>query len=153
MPRFHFRLQVLLDHRRRIEDECQRELAKSLRGRMILQDQLRQMRQTIVDAKRQLGQGLVGRVDLDAVGQFARYSGQSTQRAQQIVVKLAAGERQIAAARDRLLTATRNRKALELLEERQRRAWRQEQDRREAAALDELAVQGYARAMLAGVGD
>ena len=119
MPAFRFRFEIVLRHRTLIEDECQRDMAKVLRHRMILQDQLRLMQETIVDSKRQLGDGLIGRVDLDRVAQFARYSSQVAQRARDIVQKLVTAEKQIEIARQKLLKATRDRKALELLRDRQ----------------------------------
>lgn len=131
------------------EDERQRELAKCLRQRMILMDQLRQMQQTIRDSKRSLGDTLVGRVDLGRVATFAHYSGQTAVRAQQIVQKLAAVEKQVDEARQRLLAAVKDRKALELLRDQRFEAWRQEQERREAADLDEMAIQGFVRAAAA----
>jgi flagellar FliJ protein len=150
MARFRFRLEPVLRYRRLLEDEAQRELAKLMRHRMILQGQIRQMQETITASKRQLGQGLIGRVDLGSVAQFARYSGQATQRARQIVSSLAAAEKQIGAAREKLLRATRDRKALELLEDRHRQQWLAAQERKEAAAMDEIAVQAYARQFAVG---
>jgi flagellar protein FliJ len=150
MPAFRFGFEIVLRHRTLVEDQCQRDLAKVLRHKMILEDQLRQMQETIVDSKRQLGSGLIGRVDLDRVAQFARYSGQVAQRARDIVQKLVTAEKQIEIARQKLLKATRDRKALELLRDRQFRRWKMEQDRREAAAMDELAVQSYARRLVLG---
>jgi flagellar FliJ protein len=151
MAKFRFQLEAVLRHRRLVEDQGQRELAHFLRERMILHNQLRQMQQTISQSKHDLGDGLVGVVDLDKVAQFARYSGQTTQRAQQIVVRLASLEKQIAAARIRLMDAVRGRKALEMLRERYLALWRRDQDRQEAAFLDDIALQGHARAQAAGV--
>ena len=148
MANFRFKLEPVLRHRCLIEDECQRELAKALRHQLILRGQLRQMQQTIVESKRRLGDGLIGRVNLDQIAQFARYSGQVTQRAHGIVARLAAAEKQIQTARERLLHAARDRKALELLRDRQHRRWQEMQGRREAASMDELAVQGFARLAL-----
>lgn len=150
MAKFRFKLEPVLRYRRILEDEAQRELAKAMRHRMILQDQLRQMQETITSSKRELGRGLIGRVDLDSVAQFARYSGQTAQRARQIVASLVTAEKQIEAARERLLKATRDRKALELLEDRHRRAWHAEMERKDAAATDEIAVQAYARQLVLG---
>ena len=151
MAKFRFQFESVLRYRAIIEDECQRELAKVMRHRMILQDQLRQMQQTIVGSKQELGASLIGRVDLDRIAQFARYSSQSAMRAREIVLKLAGAEKQIEAARQKLLRATRDRKALELLRDRQERRFAQEQDRKEAAALDEMAVQAYGRLAVRGI--
>jgi flagellar export protein FliJ len=145
MAKFQFKLDPVLLQRRAREDICQRELAKALRQRMILQSQLRTMQQTITYSKRDLADGLVGRIDMDRVSHFARYSSQVTHRAHAIVSRLGGVEKQINTAREKLAQATRARKALDLLRERRHRQWRQQLDRREAAQLDELAVQRYAR--------
>lgn len=136
-----------------LEDEAQRDLAKALRERMILGDQLRQMQQTIVDSRQELGTSLVGKVDLDQVSSFARFSIQARQRAQSIVVRLAGVEKLIEAARLKLLEATKKRKALELLEERQRKQWHAEADRKENVELDDISLQGYIRRSRAEVAE
>jgi flagellar export protein FliJ len=136
----------VLEHRRIIEDERQRDLAKLLRQRMILMDQLRAMQETIRTSKHDLAGSLVGRVDLTRVADFARFSGQSTIRAQQIVQHLAGLEQQIGASRERLLAASRDRKALELLYDKRHREWLDHERRREAAELDDLATQRHIRA-------
>jgi flagellar FliJ protein len=151
MAQFEFKLETLLEHRRQLEDEAQRDLARHMRERMILQNQLRTMQQTIVAAKRDLAGDLIGRVDLDRVSQFARYSGQTTQRAQAIVHRMSALERQVDLARQKLLAATRDRRAIELLRNRQYEKWRDAQQRKEAVQLDELATQAYVRGQLQGV--
>jgi len=150
MARFKFKFQTLLAHQRRIEDQRQRELARHLRTRMILQEQIRDMQDTIRESKQSLADGLVGQVDLTRVGQFARYSGHAAQRARQIVVRLAGIEKQIDAARQDLLDATKQRKSLELLRDKHRAQWRYQQDRRETNELDELATTRYARDLLIG---
>ena len=151
MARFRFRLETVLKQRQVVEDECQRELAKVMRFKMILMDQLKQMQQTISQSKRDLAGGLVGRVDLDRVGQFARYAGQSVVRAQEIVQRLAVLERQVAAARQKLLQATAARKAMELLRDRHRQEWIHQENRRETAEIDDLAGRAYLRQLAVGV--
>jgi flagellar protein FliJ len=151
MAQFRFQLETVLRHRRVVEDQRQRELAQGLRQRMILHDQLRLMQQTITQSKRDLGTGLTGKVNMDQVASFARYNSQVTQRAQAIVVRLVAVEKQIDAARLRLLEASKARKALELLRDRHMQLWQQEQERLETAILDELAVQGFNRQQAAEV--
>jgi len=153
MAIFHFRFETLLNHRRRIEDDRQRQLAKHLRTQAIMHDQLRNQQQTIHSSKRELAGSLVGTVDLAAVGQFARYSGAVAARARQIVARLGQLEHQIRDARNQLLGATRQRKALDMLRDKHHAQWRLEQERRETAELDDLTTQRYARrAMIGGVG-
>lgn len=150
MARFRFKFDAVLRVRRIAEDEAQRALAARLRERMNLADELRGMQETIVTSRHDLAGGLRGKVNLDEVAGFARYSLQVRARAQSIVLKLAGVEKTIETARQRLLEATRKRKALELLEERHRNAWIADQEKRETAKLDELAVQNYARKLMAG---
>jgi flagellar FliJ protein len=145
MATFRFRLEPVLRHRRTVEETHQRELAKVLRHRMIVENELRRMQTTITDSKQELADGLVGRVDMDRVGEFARYSGQVRQRAHTIVVKLATLEKVIDRERGKLSAATRERKAIELLRDRHHEQWKLEEARREALEMDELATQQYAR--------
>lgn len=150
MAQFQFRFKTLLAHHRRVEDQRQRELAQHLRTRMILHDQIRDMQDTIRDSKQSMADGLVGKVDLTRVGQFARYSGHAAQRARQIVLRLAGIEKQIEVARTDLLDATKQRKSLELLRDKHEAQWRYEQDRRETNELDELATTRFARRLMIG---
>ncbi|MFA9478649.1 flagellar export protein FliJ [Phycisphaerales bacterium AB-hyl4] len=150
MAGFRFKFENVLEHRRTIEDQAQRELARHLRARMILQGQLEQMQTTIRQSKTDLADALVGRVDLDRVSSFAQFSGHSSVRARQIVEHLAKMEKQITAARERLLDATRQRKAMELLRDRHERDWKREHKRREAILMDELATQQYLRTTMIG---
>ena len=145
MAKFNFKFETVLRHRTAIEDTCQRDLAKELRQRMILQDQLRQMQQTIVESKQGLSDALVGRVQMPRVAGFARYSGQVAQRAHAMVVRLALIEKRVEAARKRLVEATRARKVIEILRQRHYERWLREQDRRQTVQLDDLALQAHAR--------
>lgn len=145
MAKFTFRYQTLLEQRQRIEDECQRDLAKHLREQMILRTHLQRMQGTISDAKGQLKGALVGKVDLNKISDFARYAGQTTQSAGMVFRKLAQHEKVIGGARNRLDNAMRQRKAIELLRDKDRLKWQRELDRRETAEMDEMALQSYVR--------
>ncbi|MEM7626406.1 MAG: flagellar export protein FliJ [Planctomycetota bacterium] len=149
MPKFSFRYEALLRHRRNIEDRCQRRLAEHVRTQMIMTEQLRGMQQSIVDSKRDLGGALVGKIDLSRVGEFTRFNAQSAVRGRQLVQRLAELEPQIDSARQQLLRATQQRKALELLRERDLEQWRRDMDRKETAELDELSAQAYTRELFA----
>ncbi|QDU33169.1 Flagellar FliJ protein [Poriferisphaera corsica] len=150
MPRFRFKLDVLLKHRASEEELCQRDLARLLRSRMIFEDELRRMQQTISQSKHQLGQSLLGKVEISRVAEFASYSGQTTMRGHQIVNKMAELEQHILIAREKLLEATKKRKALELLRDKQKAEWIAAENKRETAELDEIATQKYARVMAMG---
>lgn len=149
MAAFKFRLEVVLKQRIALEDAAQRDLAKVLRQRMILHNQLRSMNETMTTARGDLTDGLVGQVDMDRVARFARYSGQVNVRAQALVQSLAGVERHVDIARSKLIEATRQRQAIEKLREKQFKQWKLERDRREAAELDDIGVGQYAHRMMA----
>jgi len=151
MATFRFRYETLLGHRHRIEDQRQRDLAMHMRSRMIFRTQLQDMQDTIRDSKQDMSSALVGQVDLSQVARFAGYSHQTENRGRQIVQKLAQVEWDVQQAREKLLEATRSRKALELLRDKNKRQWQRDQDRRERDALDEMAAQQYIRGQAWGV--
>lgn len=145
MARFVFKLESVLRHRRSVEDQCQRRLAELLREQMALRNQLENHQQTIRDDKRTMADSLVGSVDLGRIRGHAAYVHQSTVRAQQIGFGLVELNRRIELAREELARAVRQRKAVQVLRDRQYRRWLEAHKRREAAELDELGVQGYRR--------
>lgn len=147
MAKFHFKYEAVLRQRQADEDECQRELAKHLRHENIIRSQLHRMEQTFRDSRQQLTGGLQGHVDVERVREFARYSGQVTAQAQQAAHQLNEIGRRIDRARAELAEAMRQRKAIEMLREKQYQQWLAEQRRRETIELDELAVQRYARGL------
>lgn len=147
MARFRFKYEAVLKQRQAAEDQAQRELAKHMRHRNILRDQLARMQQTMRDSKQQLSEGLVGQVDVERIREFARYSGQVTLQARQALEQLAQIEQRLETARTELTEAMRQRKAMEVLRDKQYQQWLAEQRRRETVELDELAVQRYARGL------
>ncbi len=145
MAGFKFQFAAVLKQKQIQEDTCQRDLAKLMRRKMIYEDQLRQIQRTLTDSKDELTGTLSGRVDMNRVGQFARYSGETTVRAHQIVRGLAELEGQISRSRDGLRVAMRERKAIELLREKQEKQWKQAMTKRQNAELDEMALQSFVR--------
>jgi flagellar export protein FliJ len=136
---------VLLDRRRELERQRQRELAAVQGEQQALKHQLQNMQQTVDRAKHEARQKLVGRVDLREVGEVTRYSQHVMVRGQDIVQQLAGQERAVQEARQRLMEARRQRKALERLYERQYAQWLHEARRAERRQQDELATQRYIR--------
>lgn len=151
MATFKFKLEPVLKQRRILEDQGQRELAKLLRQRMILHDQLRSMQRTITESKRALTGTLLGTVNLEQAGRFARYSDQVTQRARSIVLELAQLEKSIEASRQQFLAVSRDRKAIELLRDRRLEAWKKQRRRAEDTVVDEIATQRYVRGEIARI--
>ncbi len=152
MPGFQFKFDSVLQQRRLAEENAQLAFAKTLRQRLILHDQLRNIQQTIRGSKQDLRDNLVGGVDVASIGTFARFASQATQRAQQIVVRLAGVEQQIESARQDLAEASRARKAIELLYDKHHERWLTEQRRREEAELDDVNNRIHATRVMQGAG-
>ena len=145
MAGFVFKLDAVLKHRQRLEDQRQRDLAQLLRQKMIFERQLTDFQGSITDDKHTMAKALTGSVDVGRIRQHASHSMQVTIRAQQIAVRLLGLSRQIDATRALLVDAMRSRKAIELLHDRQLARWKQEQDKRQTMELDEIATQRYGR--------
>ncbi|BAM04329.1 flagellar FliJ family protein [Phycisphaera mikurensis] len=132
------------------ETSAQQAVARTLRLRMILMDELRRMQETLDASKRKLGESLLGRVDLGAVGAVARYCGDTAGRGRELVGRLAQLERELAGGRVKLNEAVRRRRSLELLAEQELRARRRARERSEEAALDDLSATRFFQERLSG---
>lgn len=142
MPKFVFQYEAVLKQRRAAEREKQLVVAGLERDRRTIEDHIRGLQAGIEAGKHGLRERLAvgGGVDLRAARMEAGASLHLVARAQRAVVELAGVHRRIDAARLELIKAAVRRKAIETLRERRHEAWRDEQKRREAAALDELNV-------------
>ncbi len=145
MAAFKFKLEPVLRHRQMIEDQRQREMARFLRQKLIIETQLRNLQQTVTDDKRAMVDSLVGKVNVRRIRQHGVHSNQMTLRIQMMAVELFKLEQEIDKARAVLLDATKGRKAVELLRNKQLRRWQDERNRQETRQLDEFAMQSYIR--------
>lgn len=127
------------------EEELQRDLAKLLRQKLAFETELRNMQQTISDDKRLMADTLLGHVDVRRVRHHASHTMQVTGRAQQIAVKMLGLHKNIDHTRNQLIEATSQRKAVELLHDRQYEKWLTDERRRQQNELDEIATQNYGR--------
>lgn len=148
MATFRFKYEMLLQRRRDLEREHQREVARLQGEHQALTNKLTQMQQTVDQSKRDISQGLAGQVDLRQVGDVVRYSNQVMVQGHEIVQQLATYEQQIEAARQRLSEAVRQRKALEQLRDRHYQQWLLSARRAERHHQDEVATQRFVRQML-----
>ncbi|MEM7577849.1 MAG: flagellar export protein FliJ [Planctomycetota bacterium] len=143
MASFIFRYAAPLKQAALAEQNEQRTLAALLRKRHIFETQLRDMQDTIRNAKSELGNKLLGKVDLSAIGQVARYAGNSTLRGHQIVQRLAVLDGQIQKARQNLAERMQRRRSFELLRDRDLADFKRKQRRKETAVLDEVAARRH----------
>lgn len=167
MARFKFGLQRLLDHRERLEQEKQKAVAELERQRVQLEGRIREHQRSIVDTRSELRQALLGErlgpagvvptgvrahhdrergsVSFADVRSQAAASLGLVMKTQQLAIGLAGLHRRLDAARLELLKAATDRKAVELLREKRRRRWLEEENRRETARLDDLTAARAAR--------
>jgi flagellar FliJ protein len=139
MARFEFTLQAVLDHRERIESEKQRRVAELERERVRVEEFIRDCRRQIL-SEQDASRSLIGAGDVAGARRQSGAIASIHAKAQRAVIELAGTHRRLDAARADLLAATVARKSVELLRDRRYDAWKREQDRKEQAMIDELAV-------------
>lgn len=141
MARFVFRLEGLLEARRRDERECQRGVAEC--------------RAVVVEIERQITAGeaevresmelvrqmhLGGKIDLAFLAAHRRFAAAMQRRGVALGQKLAAARAKLAEAQVRLVEAAKRRKAIEKLRERQMERWRLDLEQKERRELDEIGM-------------
>lgn len=147
--RFRFRLQTLLELRRREERAAQLALARLEEDRQRLEDRLRGRQQEIDAGKERWREGLVGTIDPIALRQEASAAVAVDRLARGTVLELAGLLKRIVEQRARLVEASRRRRAVELLRERRVEEWRRDESRRETATLDEIGARVTLRSRVA----
>jgi flagellar export protein FliJ len=147
VPPFRFRLQPVLEHRRRIEEERQRAVAAQERERLRLEEAIRGHARLLT--RTHAGQRLLltsPATDMQQVRRQAAAAAAVARDARRDAITLAGVLSRLAAARQELMKAVTARKAIERLRERRYEAWAAASARAEAGALDEIAVMRAARA-------
>jgi flagellar FliJ protein len=141
-PRFEFKLEGLLEHRRQLEKDHQRKVAEIQQEAQYITRQIREAQTRIVLENRKLtGEKLVGKLDMAYIAHEKRYVGNLHVHIALMMQNLAGVEQKLAAARVGLLAAAKARKVIEKLREKQLARWRAEQDHKEAAMMDEIGTQ------------
>lgn len=140
---FRFRLQSVLDHRKHLEEKAQGEMAARLQKQLACQRQLEwiagEMTRNRQELARRGAQGISAQ-EFALAGDYA-----TTLRLHQMragsQLELLKAETEI--ARQKLLAATRDRKAMDILRERHLQDYLAEERRQERIAMDEAAVRGF----------
>lgn len=139
MKKFKFALQALLDHRVKLEESAQAHLAHELKQ---LKD-LEEMRDYLLAEASQVKN--YGEMTNVAALQSRVYANQySASIMDEIVIKLDAIDKQknnVQVARNLLLEATQNKKALEIHKENLFLEWKKQRKKFETSQLDDLASQ------------
>lgn len=150
MAKFVFKLDPVIEQRKRAEETLQRELAERERERLAIEERLRACQAGISSARGDLRERLGGgdRVNVGMVRLQASASLHLEARARAVALELAGAFTRAERARQALVKATTARKAVELLRERRLAEWKLERNRREAAVVDELGTMRAARRVI-----
>lgn len=141
-PRFDFPLQPLLEHRKQLERDKQLAVAAVQARINKLVAKIEGAQQAIAGENFRLTtEQLAGALDMAYIANQKRYVGSLRMLIASTAQQLAGVEREMAAARAELLEAAKARKVIEKLRDKQHQRWLDEQNRKEAAALDEIGTQ------------
>ena len=144
---FTFRLERVRAVRERLEDQAKEHLAASLTHRLSGQAMLRSATAELDGARANQVETFTGGVASGTDIQAAQAYLERTQRLREArALELDRRDTEVAARRDALAAAARERQVLERLKERRREDHRRESARLEGAALDELALGVHRRA-------
>lgn len=147
-PRFHFRLEPLLELRKQAEKEQQRKVAVIQQEINTLMGRIRQAEEMIQQEDHALAsKSLTGVLDMSYIAQEKRYVGNLRVLILTTLRDLQAVEYKMVSARAELLLAAKARKVIEKLRQRQLERWQAEQARVENAQLDEMGTQLVLRKM------
>ncbi|HXE53036.1 MAG TPA: flagellar export protein FliJ [Tepidisphaeraceae bacterium] len=142
MARFIFKLDGILRHRERIEQERQRDLAIAQAEMARLEGQLRQFQGELQHSSADVRDNhLVGKLDMLYLAAHRRYMLGMNRKVLALAQTMAAQKQKVDQARVALAEASLQKKMLEKLRERHHERWRADQSRAEANALDELTTQ------------
>ncbi|MCM0081060.1 flagellar export protein FliJ [Geomonas sp. Red32] len=137
-----FRLEQVLKFRKEVERIQQLELAKARQQHENAREQLSNEKAALETLTEELAQRQASGIDakdLQLYGAFARRKSREIEEMRRSVSML---EKAVQEKREALLTAAKEKKALEVFKEKKMRDLRMEQLLKERAFLDELAVQG-----------
>lgn len=142
MPKFVFKLEGVLRQRKHIEQQKQRELAIRQSQFVELQNTLAQVNETVQKTNEDVRKNhLVGRLNMQFLAAHRRFITGMQRQALGLVQRLALSQRAVDEARGELAEAAKQRKAIEKLREKQFARWREENARRDQAAMDEIGMQ------------
>lgn len=142
MAKFKFNLQGVLRQRKLVEDQRQREFGEVQRQYAAMEAELRAMDETMRAATDDLRQNqLIGRIDLGYLAAHRRFAMGMQRKAMDHAQRMAQVRVQLDAARNALVEAAKQRKVIDKLKENRQTAWKDDQQRRDTAATDEVAQQ------------
>jgi flagellar protein FliJ len=141
MARFRFKLEVLLEARRREERDHQRIVAERHAVVVAIERQIEdadlQIQQSMQDVR---AVHLGGKLDLGYLAGHRRFVAALHRRKSLLAQKLSVARDHHAQAQGRLIEAAKRRKALEKLREKHLSRWQLEQEEKDRRSLDEIGM-------------
>ena len=148
MAQFTFKLRAVLRQRDLLEQECQRDLAIVEAQRVVIQTDLKRLDETVRAALADLRQNqLTGELNLSFLAAHRRFMMAMQRQGALQVQKLDAAQKKVDAARVKLAEAAKQRRIIEKLRDQQHAAWAEAINRKETAAMDEIAMQMASESM------
>ena len=135
MRRFVFRLEAVLEQRRQAERQQQRQVAQIHRQIIQFEHDINDA----ADAEKSASVPLRGRLDPRTLAIHVRFSQVMRQKISMLREHLELARQELIAAQTALIDASKQRKVLEKLQEKQQATWMAAQEKQESAAQDDLA--------------
>lgn len=153
MAQFVFKLDGVLRYRKNVEHQRQRDVAEIQAQMTALEAQLRTMDAEVQAVNADIRENaLNGRIDTGFLIAHRRFLAGAQKQALSIAQKMGLVQVKLDQARKALAEAAKEHKILDKLRERQLEVWNLEIARKDAAAMDEVAMQISVRKMLAEAG-
>lgn len=136
---FRFRLQSLLQHRKHLEDDCQKDLARARTDLQKEEQALNRFQARKTDQQRKMQDKQKGRHTVTEIRHFQNFLlalEQDIERQQQRVIEYQA---RFDEKRSNLMEAMKQRKILERLKENERHRYHRDQQKKERSQMDEVA--------------
>lgn len=142
MAGHEFRLEQVLKFRKEVEKMHQLELAAARQQHESARDRLKSEQAALKALEQQFSQQQLDGIEAKDLQLYGDFSRRKSQEIQELGESLSGLERAVQEKREALLTAAKEKKALEVFKEKKMRDLRMEQLCRERAFLDEIAIQG-----------
>lgn len=145
MAGHEFRLEQVLKFRKEVEKMHQLELASAKQQHDTARERLKSEKTQMEELEREFAQRQMTGIDAKDLQLYGDFSRRKSREIQQLRESLVSLEKAVQEKREALLTAAKEKKALEVFKEKKMRDLRMEQLCKERAFLDEIAIQGRAQ--------
>jgi flagellar FliJ protein len=142
MARFNFKLQVVLDQREREEQLAQMNHARAQLAQKQLEADLAKVEADLLAANEHMrDHHLVGKIDTTMIATHRRFLIAMRTNVIALAQRIAAARLVSETARRKLAVAAKDKRAIETLRDRQKQRWLADQDRKDLALADDVAMQ------------